>query len=135
MKKLFSTKCSTASFTIATFILRIGLGALMIPHGYSKLTKFASRADTFSDPFNIGSVTSMSLVIFAEFFCAAFILVGFLTRFASIPLIIAMSVALFYSHNADFFGEGEKASLFLCGYIALLFTGPGNVSLDRLIGK
>src|SRR5690606_37664325 len=112
MKKLFSTKYSATSITIATLMLRIGLGVLMIPHGYSKLTKFASRADTFTDPFNIGSVTSMSLVIFAEFFCAAFIIVGFLTRFACIPLIIAMSVAIFYSHNGDFLGEGEKASLF-----------------------
>ena len=135
MKKLFSTKYSASSVTIATLVLRIGLGVLMIPHGYSKLTKFASRADTFTDPFNIGSVTSMSLVIFAEFFCAAFIIAGFLTRFACIPLIIAMAVALFYSHNGDFLGDGEKAALFLCGFIALLFTGAGKISLDNLIGK
>ena len=54
----------------------------------------------------------MSLVIFAEFFCAAFILVGFLTRFASIPLIIAMSVALFYSHNADFLAKVKRLLYF-----------------------
>jgi len=60
---------------------------------------------------------------------------GLMTRLATIPLIIAMSVALFYSHNGEMFGEGEKAALFLAGYIALLFAGPGKLSADKLIGK
>ena len=135
MKKLFSTKYSNSSFNIAMLILRMGAGLLMIPHGYSKLTKFAERADTFSDPFNIGSVTSLSLVIFAEFFCAAFIVLGLFTRLACIPLIIAMLVAVGYTNNWDFFGGGEKAALFLCGFLVLLFTGPGKISVDSLIGK
>ena len=74
-------------------------------------------------------------VIFAEFFCGVFILLGLFTRLACIPLIISMSVALFYAHKGDFFGDGEKATLFLLGYLALLFTGPGKVSMDKLIGK
>lgn len=77
----------------------------------------------------------MSLTIFAEFFCAGLIMIGLMTRLATIPLIIAMSVALFYSHNGEMFGEGEKAALFLAGYIALLFAGPGKLSADKLIGK
>jgi putative oxidoreductase len=46
-----------------------------------------------------------------------------------------MSVALFYSHKGHMFGEGENAALFLAGYIALLFAGPGKLSTDKLIGK
>jgi putative oxidoreductase len=46
-----------------------------------------------------------------------------------------MSVALFYSHHADFFRTGEKASLYLAGYLVLLIVGPGKISADRLIGK
>ncbi len=135
MKRLFSIRYSDNGITIAAFLLRLALGALIIPHGYSTLISFASKSATFSDPFQIGSPTSMALVIFAEFFCGVFILLGLFTRLACIPLIIAMLVIVFQVHNADFFGKAEKPALFLFGYMALMFMGPGKLSIDRLIGK
>jgi len=73
--------------------------------------------------------------LFAEFFCSVFIILGLFTRLACIPLIIAMSVALFIANQGDFFGAGESAGLFLTCFVALLFTGPGKVSLDRFVAK
>ena len=96
---------------------------------------FASKSSGFSDPFHIGGPASMSLTIFAEFFCAIFIVLGLMTRLACVPLITAMSVALFYAHHGEVFGDGEHAALYLLGYAALFFTGPGKISMDRLIGK
>ena len=136
MKKLFSTGVSDNALSFALLVLRIGAGSLMmINHGLDKLMHFAQKAPRFADPFHIGSTTSLSMVVFAEFFCAAFIILGLFTRLATIPLIIAMSVALFFAHKGEFFGKGESAGLFLVCFIALLFTGPGKVSLDRLIAK
>src|SRR6185436_4769916 len=100
-----------------------------------KLVNFAAKSRTFSDPFHIGHPASLSLVIFAEFFCAIFIVAGLLTRLSCIPLIIAMSVALFMSHHGDVFGDGQEAALYLGGFIAILFMGPGRFSVDKLIGK
>jgi putative oxidoreductase len=135
MKKLFSIKYSDNGIAFATLILRLASGGLMIQHGYSKLMNFAEMSSKFSDPFHIGSVTSLSLTIFSEFFCAVFIVLGLFTRFACVPLIINMSVAVFYAHKGDFFETGEKATLFLAAFVALLFTGPGKISVDRFIGK
>ncbi|HEX7846388.1 MAG TPA: DoxX family protein [Chitinophagaceae bacterium] len=135
MKKLFSYKYSDNMIALSLLLLRLTLGGLMIPHGVQKLTRFAAKSSTFSDPFNIGSPTSMALAIFAELFCAAFIVVGLMTRLACLPLIVAMSVAVLYSHNSDVFGNGEHAALYLGGFVALLFTGPGKISMDRLISK
>jgi putative oxidoreductase len=136
MKKLFSTKVSENALAFALLVLRIGAGSLiMVKHGFDKLTHFANMAPKFSDPFHIGSATSLALVVFAEFFCAAFIILGLFTRLACIPLIIAMSVALFYASNSDFYGKGELSGLFLICFLVLLFTGSGKVSLDRLIAK
>lgn len=135
MRKLFSTKYSDNGIALATLIMRLTLGALMIPHGYQKLTRFAAKSSTFNDPFHIGNSTSMALVIFAEFFCGILIVLGLLTRFACIPPIISMAVALFYAHSGEVFGDGEHAALFLGGLMALFFTGPGKMSMDRLIGK
>lgn len=135
--KIASTNYSDAAFSIATLILRLGLGLVMLMvHGYDKLQHFAKiSASGFSDPFHIGGTFSLSLTIFAEFFCSCFIILGLFTRLACIPLIIAMSVALFYAHHGNLSGAGEKAALYLAGYLALLFLGPGKVSVDGLVGK
>lgn len=136
MKKLFSIKYSDNALSFALLILRLGAGLLMmVNHGLDKLTNFADKSSRFADPFGIGTTTSLSMVVFAEFFCAVFIILGLFTRLACIPLIINMAVALFHAHNGDIFGKGELAALFLTCFITLLFTGPGKISLDRFIGK
>lgn len=136
MRKLFSTRCSDTSFTVAAFILRVGAGSLMmVNHGWDKLIHFADKAHKFADPFGIGSQASLSLTVFAEFFCAAFIILGLFTRLAAVPLVIAMGVAVFYAHNGEFFGKGESAGLYLTCFVAIMFFGAGKASLDKLISK
>lgn len=107
----------------------------MILHGFNKLIHFTDKVKKFPDPIHIGSTLSLSLVIFAEFFCAVLLVFGLLTRLAAIPLVIAMSVALFVVHGGRVFDDGESAALFLTVFTCLLFVGPGKFSLDRLIGK
>jgi putative oxidoreductase len=136
MKKLFSIKYSDNAVSFAALLLRIALGAMMLPHGFSKLMSFATKSGSFPDPFHIGSTPSICLVIFAEVFCSVFIILGLFTRFACIPLIVDMAVAMGYAtHHWTAFGEGEKEALFLAGFITLLFIGPGKISIDRFIGK
>ena len=135
MKKLFSTKYSAGAFSVATLLLRIVAGGLMMNHGYDKLVNFAQYKSKFMNLWGMGQGTTLTLAVFAEFFCALFILLGLFTRLATIPLIIAMSVALFIAHNGNFFGDGEKATLFLGAFITLLLVGPGRASIDSMIGK
>ena len=135
MKKLFSWKYSDNSISFALLVSRLTLGGLMIPHGYDKLMHFATYSAKFVDPFHIGMTASLALCIFAEFFCAVFLVLGLMTRLACIPLIINMCVVVFYVQHGKVFGDAEHATLYLAGYIALLFSGPGKFSMDKLIGK
>lgn len=136
MKKLLSTRTSNTALSAATFILRVGVGGIMLAkHGYGKLMDFSEKSQTFADPFGIGSSLSIGLVVFAEFFCAALIILGLFTRPATIPLIIAMTIALGYSNKWDVLGKGTSAAIFLICFVAILLLGPGRISLDRFIGK
>jgi putative oxidoreductase len=140
MKKLFSTRCSDTAFTLATLLLRLGFGLLMLMnHGYRKLADYPNMLQKFKDPTGLMSPSvALAMTVFAEFFCAAFIILGLFTRLATIPLIVAMGVAFFIVHNAKFApgpGSGEMALLFFVAFLVLLFTGPGKISLDRFIGK
>ncbi len=62
-------------------------------------------------------------------------ILGLFTRLAVIPILIAMTVALFKVHHGDIFGAGERAVIYLACSIAILFCGPGRISVDGMIGK
>lgn len=135
MKKLLSTSYTTFSFNTAMLLLRFALGILMIKHGYDKLVHFNAYRDHFFNFLHLGQTVSLSLSIFAEFFCALFLMIGLFTRLTVIPLIVNMVVAVFFVHNSDFFDQGEKATLFLTGFLTLLLVGPGKASVDGIMGK
>lgn len=139
MKKLFSTKTSDSAFTIATLLLRLGFGLLLLLNfGFHKLTHFGEMQRQFGDPIGLGPTVSLSLVVFAEAFCAAFVVLGLFTRLACIPIIITMAVAFIKVHKWTYSaapGTGLMALIFLLAFTVILFAGPGKVSLDRAIGK
>lgn len=135
MRKLLSTKYSAGAFSTAMLALRICIGVLMMFHGYEKLVHFNEYKTHFMNFMGIGVTASLVLDIFAEFFCSLFLIMGLFTRLAAIPLVVATLVMIFKAHNGDVTGEGEKATLFLAGYIVLLLVGPGRVSVDSMIGK
>jgi putative oxidoreductase len=135
MRKLLSTNYSAGAFNTAMLLLRIVAGGLMLKHGYDKMVHFEETASHMMNFMGIGSKATTALLIFAEFFCSLLVIIGLFTRLACIPLIIAMTVALVKAHNADFLGEGQMAALYLLCFTVLLFTGPGKVSVDSMIGK
>ena len=49
-------------------------------------------------------------------------------------MIIAMAVAFFDVHDADF-PEGELSFIYLILFLLLYITGPGKYSIDYLIDK
>jgi putative oxidoreductase len=85
--KIASTKYSDTGFSFAALILRLGLGLIMmVSHGYDKLQHFAKYSTGFSDPFHLGSRVSLSLDIFAEFFCSCLLVLGYLPGLPVFPL-------------------------------------------------
>ena len=133
---MFSSKYSANAVNAAMLVLRLGFGILMVVnYGFQKITHFSETARHIPNLLGMGTTVNTALIIFAEFFCGLFIILGLFTRFACIPLIIAMSVALYKVSHLDVFGQGEKAALYLTGFIAILLIGPGKVSVDGMMGK
>lgn len=135
MKKLFSSRYSPGAINAGMLVLRLGLGILMMTHGYDKLVHFSKYQTGFYNFLGIGSTASLSLAVFAEFFCSLFLILGMFTRLATIPLIITMCVIIFIVNNGEILAKAELATLYLAGYITLLLCGPGKISVDGIIGK
>lgn len=136
--KIASTKYSDSAISFSALALRLSLGLLMlILHGWNKLQHFSENShNNFFDPLHIGTMLSFLLIIFAEVFCSMLIILGLFTRLACVVLILEMFVIIFImGHGVVTAKGGEKEVLFLGGYLALAFMGPGRISVDRLIGK
>lgn len=134
MKKIFTTHTHSAAMNTALLLGRITIAALMLTHGLPKLQLLLS-----GDPVQFPSIMGMSaqisltLAVFAEVFCSLFILTGFATRLATVPLMITMLIAALSVHAADAFEVKEKALLYLVVYVLLFFMGSGKYSVDHFI--
>lgn len=113
--------------------LRLILGLLLMSHGWQKLSNFQAMSEVFPDPIGMGSCVSLSLAVFAEFFCSLAFVFGFLYRLSMIPMMFTMCVAFFVVHAADPFSVKELAFVYLASFVTLYLAGPGKFSLDYLI--
>lgn len=132
----YRTNLSLPATDLAILLFRIGVSALMLPHGYSKLMQFFSGDEIqFADPIGIGATGSLALAVFSEFICSVLIILGLGTRLAAIPLVITMLVAVFIVHAADGMSHQELPLLYLFSYVLLMLTGSGKYSLDHYFLK
>ncbi|MDQ3683798.1 MAG: DoxX family protein [Bacteroidota bacterium] len=121
---------------LAALFLRIIVGGLFFAHhGYQKIINYDKILPMFGDIIGIGSKLSFNLVIFAEFFCAFFLLIGFLARLTVIPILITMVVAFFIGHAKDPFDVKTLPLVYLLLSIVIFVLGSGRFSVDRLIFK
>ena len=120
----------------ASLLLRLTFGVTMLlSHGMPKLLNFSSQMNNFPDPLGLGSSLSLGLIIFAEVDCAALITLGLFTRFAAVPLTMAMVVAVFIFHAGDPWNKMELGLMYALGYICIFLLGPGRFSLDYILRK
>ncbi len=140
------------STSIGLLVLRLGIGGFLLTHGWGKMQMLmAGQHAKFGDPIGLGSRLSLALVTVAEFFCSILVMAGLGTRVAAATIVVSMSVAAFVAHAHNpwtmetaakaFFGgtskswaSKEPALLYLIPFLALVFTGAGRLSIDRLFG-
>ena len=136
LKTIFDVNTGGRKIDIGLLVLRLGVGSFMLfGHGWGKLASFSQKADTWADPIGLGPAVSLSLAIFAEFFCSLAVITGTATRLAAIPLLTTMLVAAGIVHVNDPWAKQEFALLFAWTFITLIFAGAGRFSGDALISK
>lgn len=116
---------------LGLLVLRLFGGGFMLSHGYPKLVKLLNGNFKFADPIGLGPEVSLFLTVFAEFLCAALIIVGFKSRVASVFLMFTMLVAALIVHGSDPWGKKEFPLLYFAIYLAIFLMGSGKYSLER----
>jgi putative oxidoreductase len=110
--------------------IRILAGIAFIIHGLPKLSNIAGTEDFFANM--IGLPAAMALPIgLLEVIGGIALLVGVLTRVASILLIIEMIGSTIVAKLSRGFVGGYELDLLLMAIsISLLLTGPGRISVE-----
>ncbi|NWA24103.1 DoxX family protein [Pseudomonas gingeri] len=112
--------------------LRLAGSALLLRvHGLPKLLDFQHQLTLIEDPFGLGAHLTLSLAIFAEVLCPLLIILGLLTRLATLPLLFLLLVSLVWVHPEWSLAEGQFAWLLVIVFFALLIGGSGSIALDR----
>lgn len=119
-----------ARLTVGLVFFWSGWGKL---HGLDKVTEYFTELGIPNPAFQARLAST------AEFACGGLLLAGLATRFAVVPLIITMMVAIRTALWDQVDGLTSLVSLSEFAYIALLVwlgtNGPGPLSLDRLIAR
>ncbi|HEX9461870.1 MAG TPA: DoxX family protein [Alphaproteobacteria bacterium] len=120
--------------------MRFCTGAVLVPHGWQKLFHGdIGRAAAGVAAHGLPAPLLLAYaVVFTEFFSAALLAIGLLTRFAALTIVIQMAVITFVWQwpNGYFWTDRgyEFPLLWMLLCIAIFFRGGGRYSLDRLIG-
>ena len=140
-------------FSWSSFILRLITGIGFIVHGWAKLSRSVGSFEKLLSQLNVPLPGLMSNVVpYIELLGGIAILVGFLIRIVSIPLIVSMLVAMFTIHihygfssiktiglNADgpVFGPPgyEINLLYIAILISFIITGAGKLSVDEIFAR
>lgn len=135
MKKFFFKITSTDRncVDVAALFLRLFAGCMMLMHGWAKIVAFSTLVHTFPDPLGMGSAVSLVMILLAEVSCSLLLILGLLTRLATLPLIFGMGIVAFVIHGADLLPAKELSILYMGIYIVLLLMGGGRFSLDEMI--
>lgn len=134
IKSIFNPGRYPNTINLALLLLRVAAGAFMLTHGMGKFSNLVGDEPiSFADPIGIGKPASLVLAVFAEVLCSILLIFGIATRFAAIPLLITMLVAVFIIHANDEFGRKELALLYAIIYLSIAIAGAGKISVDYWI--
>jgi putative oxidoreductase len=124
---------------LAPLAVRITVGVVFLGTGWTKLQNLPAITKNFTA---LGIPAPEILTPFVsgvEFIGGILLLVGLLTRFAAVPLMVVMVVAILSAKLGDidsletFLGFEEVSYFVMFAWLAI--AGPGPVSLDHFILK
>lgn len=128
---------------MARLFMRLFVGVMFMQFGISQLVHYTDLCNTFPSMLGLSHQTCLTIMIVIEMVCSLLIMVGFLTRFATIPAILAMAAAAFYIAGdllPDTATWGITANqpgyipiMFIGIFLFILLAGPGKISIDYFL--
>ena len=120
-------------------VARLTVGLVFLQSGWGKLHSLDDVTKYFTELGLPNPAFQARLASTTEFVCGGLLLLGLATRFAAVPLIITMAVAIRTALWDQVDGLGSLVGLTEFAYVALLVwlatDGAGPLSADHLLSR
>jgi putative oxidoreductase len=124
---------------LALLLGRLGVGLVFLSTGWGKVHNLDKVTQFFTELHIPAPGFHAVLVGYSELLCGAAIIIGLLTRPATIPLIVSMIVAILTAKRADLHGlfdlVGFEEFTYLVVLVMIAILGPGDWAVDRILAK
>jgi putative oxidoreductase len=130
-------RAGTSLRWISPALARLTVGLVFFRSGWAKLHALDGVTAYFAELGLPAPAFQARLASTTELVCGGLLLLGLATRFAAVPLVVTMCVAIRTALWEQVSGLGSLVALSEVAYIALLVwlatDGGGPLSLDRLL--
>jgi putative oxidoreductase len=135
MKKFLLMSFLPVSPDLGLLILRVWAGlSLFRLHGIEKIVNFSGMLSHFPDPLHIGPLPSLIFAMLSDAICSILVMLGLMTRLASLIIVINLLVVFIFMHNFSFMQEhAQLVYVYLGVFLTTLVAGAGKISVDNLI--
>jgi putative oxidoreductase len=118
---------------------RLAVGLLFVSTGWGKVHNIP-KVTMFFEHLGIPAPGFNAVLVgWSELLCGSALVVGLLTRLATVPLIVSMIIAILTAKLADIHGlfdlVGADEFTYLVVLVMLAILGPGRVAIDHVIAK
>lgn len=140
MKKLIQTITDTdpeGKLThVSILIFRVLLSVeLIVAHGLKKIGVGVSKAEHIPNPLQLPEAFNSLFADAANLVFPVFVIFGFFTRIAVLPILAVTLTGYFILHWNDALLVKDAPFMYSLCYLFLLFMGAGKYSVDHYIGK
>jgi putative oxidoreductase len=122
---------------LALLLGRLSVGLLFMSTGWGKVHNLAGVTGYFQRLGIPAPGFNAVLVGYSELICGTLLVLGLLSRFATVPLIVSMIVAIATAKGSDIHGVFDLVQAdeftYLVVLIMIAILGPGSVALDYFV--
>ncbi len=145
LEKLLSLRSKTVKLLEKTkglplLVLRVTVGLVFIQTGWGKVHNIGQVTEFFTSLHIPAPHLNALVASWTELLGGAALIIGLGTRLFSVPLAVTMVVAIFTAVLPD--PDPDKVDLlrreelhYLVAFFALIFLGPGPLSLDFFVAR
>lgn len=122
---------------LGKLMLRLAIGGFMLFHGIAKAKSGIDFMPAMLEARGLPGAMAYGAYV-GEIVAPVLILLGLLTRFSGLLIAFTMAIAVYVAHPDKVFSLTEQGAsavelnaLYFLGGLALLFLGPGRLSVSR----
>jgi len=120
----------------ALFFFRIAISCeLIYAHGLKKIAIGTALAEVVPNPLGLPDVLNQAFATTANLVMPIFIILGLMTRIATLPILAVTLTGYFVLHFNDPALVKDVPLMYSLCFLLLCFVGAGKYSLDHYISK